>query len=131
MSGCLVSRSSVAWLWSEWKHGEETLSASYASPWWWEGGGGVYVSLTSSSSPTLLDNHPHSAPPKPSPVVKAVACQSFFRVTFPPGDDWPPGEAACSTPQTTSTLLLPLTLGHDLHKRQAAPFFFHVYRLIN
>lgn len=95
MSGRLVSGSSVAWLRSEWKHGEGTLAASYASPCWRAGGAGAcgaHIPLPLPLSP--LPAH------RPSSAVKAVACQSFFWVTFSRGDDWPPGEGVCSTPQT-------------------------------
>lgn len=75
MSGGLVSGSSVAWLRSEWKHGEGTLAASYASPCRW--GRRVCVALTPPHP-----SFPATSPRYPSSAVKAVACQSFFRVTF-------------------------------------------------
>lgn len=65
MSGRLVSRYSIAWLWSEWEAletWEATLAVSYVS-----------LAARVCNACSLLSIHP---------TVKAVACQSFFRVTF-------------------------------------------------
>jgi len=78
MSGCLVSRYSIALLWSEWETWKATLAVSYVSPSYAE-----YAALVPSLAFTNSQSFGLS-------II-------FVRTTFSLGDHWPCGLGVCSS----------------------------------